>query len=83
MKRYLLFAGDKFYPNGGMGDFVMDFNNKSDALDLIKRLKNDFGVWFDWFHIYDAEKMETVLNDSSPEWNISIQVWKEENNEEE
>lgn len=78
MKRYILFAGDEFYPNGGMGDFVEDFDNKSNALDLIERLKKDFGDWFDWFHVYDTEKMKMVFDESTPCWNVSIEVYKEE-----
>lgn len=34
MKRYLVFAYPDYYPCGGMGDFLQDFANKQDAINL-------------------------------------------------
>ncbi len=58
MKRYLLFAGDYYYPVGGMEDFIGDFSTieraKNKGVELIKNNKAD------WAHVYDALNMEMV-----------------------
>lgn len=53
MKRYLLFAGDTYYPNGGMSDFV-------DASDSIYELIQLIPDRCDWWHIFDMEERQTV-----------------------
>lgn len=36
MKRYLAFYGDFYYPNGGAGDLLSDFDTLQDAVEAIK-----------------------------------------------
>ncbi len=52
MKRYLLFAGDKYYPMGGMNDFVKDFDTITELEAATKGYSNDS---FEWFHAYDTK----------------------------
>ena len=52
MKRYLLFAGHDYYPNGGWSDFHNDFNDleqaKEMALDLLSKHS------YDWTQVVDT-----------------------------
>jgi len=49
MKRFLLFAGDFYYPNGGWDDFKGDFDSVENAKDW---LEGDGGA--DWAHVIDT-----------------------------
>lgn len=49
MKRYLLFAGQIYYPRGGWEDFVGFFDELIDA----HRHLNATSGW-SWFHIVDS-----------------------------
>lgn len=55
MKRYMLFAGDNYYPLGGMEDFVDSFDTIEETFNH-PRSSNERG----WFHIYDLELQEIV-----------------------
>jgi menaquinone-dependent protoporphyrinogen IX oxidase len=48
MKRYLLFAGEDYYPRGGWSDFIGDF----DTIDEAKNYKIEY---IDWIQIVDLE----------------------------
>ena len=54
MKRYLLFAGDTYYPAGGWRDFLGHFDTEEEALDHLKTQPHD------WWEIVDAELVEVV-----------------------
>jgi hypothetical protein len=55
MKRYLLFAYDRYYPSGGMNDFVGDF----DTLDELKiAAKNKDVKYYDYIKYLDTETGE-------------------------
>lgn len=60
MKRYLLFGGSYYYPNGGMNDFKGDFNCPVRAESAIKKefKGRDLDNW--WAHIYDTELQKTI-----------------------
>ena len=61
MKRFLLFAGDVFYPSGGFVDFIGDFEALEDAKDkLIKWIGTGADAKYLWAHIYDSETMAMV-----------------------
>jgi len=62
MKRYLAFFGDNFYPNGGMGDFLIDHDNVDDAETMILvKFKESFGnTQSKWGHVYDTVNKEIV-----------------------
>lgn len=55
MKRFILFAGDDYYPSGGWKDFRGDFNSRDEARDEAIRLRCD------WYHIVDIEQGVKVL----------------------
>lgn len=54
LKRYLLFAGETYYPSGGWMDFIRSFDSKKDAVILARQLKSEGDI--DWFHIIDTQK---------------------------
>jgi hypothetical protein len=61
MKRFLVFAGYYYYPNGGMNDFKEDFNTLNSARDHLNHIKSFDGNSCDWGHILDiltGEKYE-------------------------
>lgn len=59
MKRYMLFAGEACYPDGGWQDFVGD----SDAVETLKELcKNHLDRDLAWAHIVDCEAAEVVCH---------------------
>lgn len=72
MKRYWTFFGDKYYPLGGMKDFVGDFEDKFDAIDALveHESKHNSGqhkarIWSDfWAYVYDMETQEIVWTSS-------------------
>lgn len=57
MKRYSLFYGSRYYPNGGMGDFKL---SDDDVNVVIKKIWEE-DPDFEWLHIFDNENMITVL----------------------
>ena len=66
MKRYLLFCGDEYYPQGGMKDLAGTYDTLAEALAafedwIAKNCKeSDYtrDEWLNrsWSHIYDCEK---------------------------
>lgn len=56
MKRYLVFAGEVFYPFGGMEDFKRDFDCFRDALHYV----NDNLQSNEWVQIYDTTIREII-----------------------
>jgi len=70
MKRYWLFAGDNYYPNGGMDDFVGSFyrideakkiGSKKYAISYDCKMRGHSLVSIDWVHILDSEKNKIIL----------------------
>ncbi len=57
MKRYLVFAGDMFYPRGGMEDFYMDFDDSKEAIECAD-CQVDPGAegYYEWASVFDSEK---------------------------
>lgn len=51
-KKYMLFAGDHYYPIGGWNDFVDSFDSIEDAIER--------GARRDWYHIVDSNNFQTV-----------------------
>jgi hypothetical protein len=62
VKRYFLFAGDNYYPDGGWDDF-------KSMSDDIEELKNSTGGW-DWAHIIDSTTGRRVAF-----WGSRIKEW--------
>lgn len=55
MKRYLLFVGDNYYPEGGWNDFRGAFDSIDDAINYVLGLLNR-----DWWHIVDTHTIQIV-----------------------
>ncbi len=59
MKRYLAFYGYIYYPNGGMNDFVGDYDTKDEAIKAIDEAHKENHPndpdWYNssWSHIWD------------------------------
>lgn len=60
MKRFLLFAGDRFYANAAWCDFKGDFASVHDARDYANGLRMGDDPYWDWCQIVDTESMQIV-----------------------
>jgi len=58
-KRYLVFAGYSYYPEGGMGDFVESFDDMGKAIDRANKEAEDYDCWG---HVWDSEEMKEVVS---------------------
>jgi hypothetical protein len=56
MKRFLVFKGDNYYPQGGMNDFYLDCDTLEESI-LTVTLCDDYDTWI---HIYDTESRTIV-----------------------
>ena len=63
MKRYWLFGGDDYYPQGGMYDLVSRHDTVRDAM-AAGRDTPDGERPLDWWHVWDAEEGVRVVQDS-------------------
>lgn len=50
-ERYLLFAGDRYYPAGGWMDYKMDFASVQSAYNSITGFNDEY----DWWQVVDSE----------------------------
>ena len=58
MKRYLVFAGEDYYANGGALDFQSSFDSMDDAAAHGKRIIGKRISEYEtaeWWHVFDAE----------------------------
>lgn len=58
MKRYILFAGYSFYPEGGWCDFKGDFDCTDDAEAHLSNISD--GESLIWHHVIDTETMSLM-----------------------
>lgn len=59
LKRYLLFAGHNYYPNGGWSDFVCSFDSIEECQ---KHFDTDDSLYpFEWAQIVDVAEEVVVL----------------------
>lgn len=56
MKRYLLFAGDVYYPVGGWDDF----RGAYDTIEEAQSASLAYRDTYEWFHIVDTVEMKQV-----------------------
>lgn len=56
MKRYLLFAGSVYYPDGGWDDFKDSFDTREQAIEECNQWKGRYG----WAHVIDAQTGEKL-----------------------
>ena len=66
-KRFLVFGGNGYYPDGGWQDFRYSFDDLNHAIEFCKllygtRVYHDDGPYgkYDWFQIADLEKSKIV-----------------------
>lgn len=63
MKRFLLFAGDQYYPSGGWQDFKKSFDTVLEAVKAAAGNTKDTdlrsGTW-DWWQVVDLETGKMV-----------------------
>lgn len=66
-KKYALFAGQAYYPPGGMWDFKGLFTTKEEALKKGSELLIDSDAFYalDWFHVVDCNNMTVVYAEGS------------------
>ncbi len=62
MKRYLLFAGDMYYPCGGWEDFKDDFDTVEEAREGVRSLRRNPWGGPDWWDIIDTKAMKRVAS---------------------
>jgi hypothetical protein len=55
MKRFLVFAGDSFYPAGGWDDLQGDYETLKEARESLSVKRP-----YDWHHIVDTKTGEQV-----------------------
>jgi hypothetical protein len=64
MKNFLAFYGDCQYPQGGMDDFIGDFDTEKEAIDAIKAKQvEDYRTdWnYTWAHVWSVEDQDKVF----------------------
>lgn len=59
MDKYLLFAGEYYYPGGGWNDLVNSFPTMEAVAVAIDGLFND--IFTDWFHVVDRDTGKIVF----------------------
>lgn len=52
MKRFILFAGDDYYPHGGWQDFRGFFDTIEECYEKLAKTT----IPYDWAHAYDTKK---------------------------
>ena len=65
MKKYWLFAGDIYYPNGGMDDFRKDYDTLEEVQEWIDTVFTTDEWTLCWYKVYDSEDRRTILRDSN------------------
>lgn len=55
MKRFLLFAGETYYPRGGWADFQSSADTLDEAVEKAANVAD-----CDWWQIVDTQNMEVV-----------------------
>lgn len=79
MKKYLLFAGDNYYPDGGLLDYKGDFDTVEDAIEWARKNYKKIGneglvqkKYIDqWGHVVRSVDMSIVR-----EWSRSGDVFR-------
>lgn len=88
MKRYLLFRGETYYPNGGWEDFGGEFDSVDEAICSMDDRSYEYsfrerGRVFsskhtaDWAHVVDASSGKVVAEAMLSKYGPDISIWKE------
>lgn len=56
MKRFHLFVGDNYYPDGGAKDLQGSFDTIGEAVEHVANMRNGA----DWWHVLDSSTGEIV-----------------------
>ena len=64
MKNFALFAGDHYYPSGGMRDLVGRFDSVEEAVHFLTTHEDDEGypLQYDWYQIVDLTTFAVVVD---------------------
>lgn len=65
--RYIIFAGDHYYPNGGWQDYY----DQADTLEEAKRAYENGKREYGWAHIVDLKNKQIIL-DNWPKKKLNI-----------
>jgi hypothetical protein len=60
MKKFLLFGGYTYYPNGGWGDFINSFDTLEEAKEVIIKPAESFETKEDWYHVVDSNNGQII-----------------------
>lgn len=68
MKRFLVFVGDDYYPQGGWRDFRGDYDSQAQAMDAIGQLAalRMRGQWWGWWQVVDTHSDEPRVCAAGP-----------------
>ncbi len=58
MKRFLVFSGKHYYPEGGMLDFKQDFDLLTETVPLVNET---IGEPWSWSHVWDSQTRRFVF----------------------
>ena len=61
MKRYLVFIGNVYYPDGGFGDFAGDYDSEKAAIEKAESIKSIGDGVSRWSQVYDTEERKEVF----------------------
>lgn len=59
-KDFLLFAGEAFYPGGGMMNYVNAYDTQDEAEAIAERLMGLTIGFIEWYHVVDRRTMTVV-----------------------
>jgi len=67
MKPFLLFAGETYYPKGGMNDFKGDFDSVLETQELFNKNYNNgkYDSW-DWCQVVDSSTLKVLFKVGTP-----------------
>lgn len=67
MKPYLLFAGETYYPKGGMNDFQGDFDTILEAQKLFNKNyeSNKYNSW-EWCQVVEITTLKVLFEVGTP-----------------
>jgi hypothetical protein len=58
MKRFLVFAGEYYYPGGGAYDYLGGYDTRESAVERAKEELED--EYTDWAHVLDVDTEEFI-----------------------
>lgn len=74
MKAYILFAGQRYYPQGGMDDYKGSFDSVDDAITAVEKNNKQYDdywndvegaehtIRWEWWHVVQTSDMTCVTD---------------------